>query len=239
MTISSQLSEYSLLLILCRKHFEYLSLKECLVFYQSLAWRILNMHSLNLSSISGFLKTTFINKRVGNAICKDLQRGMSRQVVLFKLILILHEFVNESEDKLELIELLKVDPQRMLGLFFERMNISVTEDLDLGDWTDFTLYMDVVKDCSDFQEKEIIIKSSIYNHEKRKSYSWAELSLSDFTLPDAFLSDETVIKAPKRINLDVVDYFDRYLGQMSEVENIYRETDVSKFHIHPDDVSFV
>jgi hypothetical protein len=236
---SPELSEYSLLLILCRKHFEYLSLKECLVFYQSLVWRILNMTSMNLSAISAFLKNTFQNKYVGNAICKDLQRGMSRQVVVFKLILMIQQFINESKNKHNLIELLKNDPKKILSIFFEENGISVMECLDLGEWTEFKVLLDAAENCLDMQEKEFISNSSRFNHQKLKDCSWGELSLSDFTLPDAFLFDGTVIEAPNRIDLDVMDYFDRHLGQMSEIEKIYKETDVSKFHMHPEDLSHV
>jgi|26BtaG_2_1085354.scaffolds.fasta_scaffold04277_4 hypothetical protein len=236
---SPELSEYSLLLILCRKHFDYLSLKECMVFYQSLVWRILNMNGLNLSIISAFLKYTFLNKYVGNAICKDLQRGMSRQVVVFKLILMLHQFINESKDKNELIGLLKNDPKKILRIFFEENNISVVDSLDVGEWTEFTVHLDTAQKCSKLQEKEFISGSARHNHQKLQDSSWGELSLTDFLLPDALLSDGTVLSAPYRIDLDVVDYFDRHLDQMHKVENIYKATDVSKFHIHPDDVSHV
>ncbi len=236
---SPELSEYTLLLILCRKHFEYLSLKECLNFYQSLVWRILNMNVLNLSIISAFLKFTFLNQYVGNAICKDLQRGMSRQVVVFKLILMLHQFVNESKKKSELIDLLKNNPKMILRVFFEENSISVVESLDVGEWTEFTVHLDTAEACSSLQEKEFIADSSRHNHQKFQHSSWDKLSLADFFLPDALLSDGTVISAPSRINLDVVDYFDRHLPIMNKVERIYKETDVSKFHMHPDDVSHV
>ncbi|MCX2780606.1 hypothetical protein [Microbulbifer thermotolerans] len=236
---SPQLSEYSLPLILCKKHFEYLSLKECLIFYQSLVWRILNMNGLNLSIISAFLKHTFRNKYVGNAICKDLQRGMSRQVVVFKLILMLHQFINESKDKHELIGLLKSDPKKILSVFFEENDISVVDSLDVGEWGEFTVHLDTVRNCSKFQEKEFVSGSARHNHQKLQGSNWGEVSLTDFVLPDALLSDGTVLSAPSRIDLDVVDYFDRHLDQMIKVENIYKATDVSKFHIHPDDVSHV
>lgn len=236
---SPELSEYSLLLILCLKHFEYLSLKECLNFYQSLVWRILSMNGLNLSIISAFLKYTFLNQYVGNAICKDLQRGMSRQVVIFKLILMLHQFVNESEKKSELIDLLKNDPKMILKVFFESNSISVVDSLDVGEWTEFTVHLDTAEACSSLQEKEFISDSSRHNHQKFQHSSWAKLSLADFLLPDALLSDGTVVSAPSRINLDVVNYFDSHLHIMNRIERIYMETDVSKFHIHPDDVSHV
>ncbi|MCX2783683.1 hypothetical protein OQJ46_11870 [Microbulbifer thermotolerans] len=236
---SPQLSEYSLPLILCKKHFEYLSLKECLIFYQSLVWRILNMNGLNLSIISAFLKHTFRNKYVGNAICKDLQRGMSRQVVVFKLILMLHQFINESKDKHELIGLLKSDPKKILSVFFEENDISVVDSLDVGELGEFTVHLDTVRNCSKFQEKEFVSGSARHNHQKLQGSNWGEVSLTDFVLPDALLSDGTVLSAPSRIDLDVVDYFDRHLDQMIKVENIYKATDVSKFHIHPDDVSHV
>jgi hypothetical protein len=236
---SPELSEYSLLLILCKKHFEYLSLKESLVFYQSLVWRILNMNGLNLSVVSAFLKHTFENKYVGDAICKDLQRGMSRQVVIFKLILMLHQFINESKDKRDLIELLKIDPKRILSIFFKENSISVMDRLDVGEWSEFTVHLGTAEDCSDLQEKEFISATSRYNHGKLQGCSWGELSLSDFVLPDAFLSDGTVINAPNRIDLDIVNYFDHHLDQLSKIENLYKKTDVSKFHIHPDNVSHV
>jgi hypothetical protein len=236
---SPELSEYSLLLILCRKHFEYLSLKECLVFYQSLAWRILNMNSLNLSAVSAFLKYTFRNRHIGDAICKDLQRGMSRHVVVFKLILMLHQFVNESKSKKELIELLRKDPKQILKIFFEENQISIEDSFDMGEWTEFTVYLDIAESCSELQEKAFISGSARHNHQKLQNSSWDNLSLTDILLPDTFLSDETVIRAPNRINIDIAEYLELNMEQMISIESIYKNADISKFHIHPDDVTHV
>jgi len=164
---------------------------------------------------------------------------MSRQVVIFKLILMLHQFINESNNKHELIELLKNDPKRILSIFFEEKEISVVDSLDLGEWTQFTVHLETAENCAKLQEGEFISDSSRHNHEKLKDSSWGKLSLADFVLPDAFLSDETVLRAPSRIDLDIVDYFKRHLIQMNKVESIYQKADASKFHIHPDDVSHV
>jgi len=67
----------------CR--FTEFTLKEMLVFLQVIVKFTLNLNMSNLSIISHFLKHTFQNQRVGNAICKDLQRGLEVSQKLLKL----------------------------------------------------------------------------------------------------------------------------------------------------------
>ncbi|MXS84131.1 hypothetical protein [Nitrosomonas oligotropha] len=236
---SAMFSEYSLLIILCRKHFEYLSLKECLIFFQALVSRVLNMSQINLSIISSFLKYTFKNKYVGNAICKDIQRGMSRQVVIFKLILMLHQFINEYENKVDLIKLMKTSPNKLLSIFFNDNSISIQDSLDFGDFTEFTILLNIAAKDYLMPEHKILTESANHNHEVLKRANWGKLSLSDFRLIDCFLSDGGVISAPTRIDFNVEDYFERNLDSLVQLEGVYKTAQVTKFHIHPNDVSYV
>lgn len=230
---SPGLSEYSLLLNICRLHFTYLSLKERLVLYQFLATHVLNMGSMNLSIISSFIEATFANNKIGSAICMDLRRGMSRQVLVFKLILMLHQFVNESKNKEGLIMLLKRDPSDALRRLYAYAGIHVYTELEQGSLSEYSIYLNTIKESQEFQERGFVLYGSEFNHQRLMGNNWASHTLSDFLLPDIFLADETVIEAPRRIEVDIQEYFDRNYQLAGRIDTLYKRTDISKFHLKP------
>ena len=235
----SRYSEYSLLIILCRIHFQYLSLKETLIFFQSLVWRVLNMNALNLSSISAFLKYTFKNEYYGKAICKDLQRGMSRQVVVFKLILLIHQFVNESLEKDSLISLIKESPDEIIDHLFDHHKIKIYHEFDFGELSQFHFTMSRIPDASNMFDKYILTESSEANHKLLQNKKWSDINLHELRLLDSMLSDGTIVSFPNSVSLDVMRYFDDNVKCFGNIETVLKNTDVSKFHIHPDDVVWV
>ncbi|MEH2285736.1 MAG: hypothetical protein V7K90_31215 [Nostoc sp.] len=232
-------SEYSLLLILCKIHFEYLTLKEMLIFFQLLVFRVLNMQIMNLSFMSAFLKRTFKNNHYGRAICKDMQRGMSRHIVVFKLILLVHQFINESSDKLSLIALMKEKPDEVINLMFKYYEINIISELDFGNNSQFYLILENILNEDDMFDKNIIAESSEFNHKVIKEKGWSKVDLSDLKILDSLLSDGSVIRFPDRVSLDVNKYFDNNIDKFLIIEHLFKNTEVSKFHIHPDHVVWV
>lgn len=230
---SPWLSEYSLLLNICRSHFAYLSLKERLILYQFLVTHVLNMGSINLSIISSSLEATFANNKIGSAICMDLRRGMSRQVLVFKLILMLHQFVNESKDKEGLIMLLKRDPTDALRRLYAHAGIHVYAELEQGPLSEYSIYLNTVEESQELQERGFVLHGSEFNHQRLLGNDWASHTLSCFLLPDSFLTDGTVIEAPRRIEVDIQEYFDRNCQLVGKIETLYKRTDISKFHLKP------
>jgi hypothetical protein len=230
---SPDLSEYSLLLTICCLHFEYLSLKECLVLYQFLASTALNMNGMNLSIISSFIETTFANKRIGSAICMDLRRGMSRQVLLFTLILLLYQSVNESQDREGEIMILKRNPREALKRSYAYASIHIYEELEQGPLSEFSIHLKTIKETREFQERDFIHPGSEFNRRRLLGYDWARHTLSDFLLPDIFLIDGTVIEAPQRIGINIQSYFDAHFELTGQIETLYKRLDISKFHQNP------
>lgn len=231
--------EYSLLIILCKAHFDFLTLKEVLLFLEALISRVLNMQTINLSAISSFLANTFQNAHYGRAICKDLQRGMSRPVVVFKLILFVYQLVNTSPEKDFLIGLIKESPEKVFDFVIEYYGIKFGGEIDLGDDNEFSIALKGVLSKEDAFDRSILLESSEVNRETLKRKNWSEISLSDFKLLNSLLSDGTVIDFPNRISLDVMHYFEESLDVLLNIERLFKGADVSKFHIHPDDVVMV
>lgn len=232
---SPGLSEYNLLLNICRLHFDYLSLKECLLLYQFLASHALNLNGINLSILASFIEATFKNKQIGSAICMDLRRGMSRQVVAFKLILMLHQFVNEAQDREALIMLLKRNPSEALKRFYAHANIRLYTDLEEGPLGEYYIYLTTVKESREFQERGFILLGSECNHQRLLGNDWSSHALSDFLLPDIFLANGAVIEAPRRIEVDIQEYFDRYCELAGQIDTLYKRIEISKFHLKPSD----
>lgn len=228
--------EYSLLLILCKIHFKYLTLKELLIFFQRLVFRVLDMQGINLSIISAFLHKTFKNIHYGRAICKDLERGMSRYVVIFKMILLIYQFINESSDKTFLIDLMKEDPDQIIDLLFKYYDIKIIRELDCGDISKFSVVLEMILSENDIFDKDIIVESSEYNRKVLTEKGWQKVNLSDLKLLNSCLSDETVVTFPNMVSLDVMEYFNTNMERIASIESLLKKTDVSKFHIHPDDI---
>ncbi len=112
-----ELLEYNFIFILTKKHFPCLNLKELLIFIKTLIDYILNISAMEISSISTLIKHTIINQYLGNAIIKDMQRGMSRHIILFKFILMIYEYINQDKFKLNNPDDIKNNPRLFLNNF--------------------------------------------------------------------------------------------------------------------------
>ena len=117
---NDDLLEYNLILILLKKHFTFLSLKELLIFTKVLVKYVLNLSLMEISMISTLIKHTNINKHIGNAIVKDMQRGMSRHIVLFKFIFMIYEYMKPNQQyKFNKEHDLKYNPKLFLKNFID------------------------------------------------------------------------------------------------------------------------
>ncbi len=236
---NGEMVEYSLFIILCKIHFKKLSLKEMLIFLQVIIRFTLNLSALNLSIFSHHLKSRFINERVGNAICKDLQRGLSRQVIAFELILLIYEVIQNSQEKESLILELKNNPKLIIDKVFDFFGIEeIYRDIDYSQYGDFGLFLKMILEKNDSFDHLIFKESSQHNFDILKEQNVPEINFDELLLLDMVLDDRTtVITAPNRIKLDVREYSGKIKGQIELLEKVYKENKGRKFHIHPDDIS--
>jgi len=192
----------------------------------------------NLSIISHFLKHTFQNQRVGNAICKDLQRGLSSHVIAFKVILLIYGMIHNSPKKESLILLLKSNPNLIIDAVFDFLGVKIDRNIDYNTiYGDFGGTLRLILESDKFFDQLIFKESSQHNFHILKERNIPEINFDELLLLDMVLDDGTVITAPNRIKLDVREYSKSIEGQIALLENAYKENKGYKFHIHPDDIS--
>ena len=236
--------EYNLILILMNIHFKELSMIELLLFAKTLIGFVLNLSSMEISLVSTFIKYSFQNTYIGNSIVKDMQRGMSRHILVFKFILMMYEYLNSDNDcyKMNTIEAIKNDPKEFIDGFVNEYIMDHLETFIIEEISrlEIEMYFKGFQKYIWSPDVDIIIGSLKNNREYMLTSKGKEiLDVSALYLTDIFLSDGTVIEVPNRININIEDYFEKNLDLFSRIETAFKDTSMSKFHIHPDDVSLV
>jgi len=231
------LSEYNLLLNLCEIHLNFISLKHRLIFLQAVIRFVLNLGVMNLSGISSLIRRTFINKEIGNSICMDLQRGSSRHVVVFKLLLLTYQFINESDEKEKLQRNIESNPYQLIQKMLDNYNIKVDDSFDYGEISEFNMILNSVDSLQSMFDKGILLNSSEYNRELLKNKTFFDFELNEFKLLDYVFLDESIISVPNRIPIDVISHFNDNSDIYGKLDGVFKKIKPSKFHIHPNDVA--
>lgn len=233
-------SEYNLVLLLAKRHFPNLNIKELLTFVKVLIRLVLNLGGMHMSWIATFLKRTFIEKHIGNAIINDIQRGMSRHIIVFKFVLLMYGYLeHESTDKEKLVDVLKQSPIIFINSFMVWYTGKNQDFLEYSELNEFDIGMKSLKKKEKAFDTDILLSSSILNKQIIESETHNLANISNLKLLDIFLSDGTVISMPNRLDIDINDYFTNNQDKFLMIENTFKRTDMYKFHIHPNDVTFV
>ncbi len=224
--------EYNMIIILCKKHFDYLILKELFQFIHVLIRYVLDMGMYDLGYTSKLLSESFINKEIGNAIAHDINRGMSRHIIVFKFILIMHGYITNHTDKLFLMQLQKEKPLDFIETFCKSYNIPITTPNNKH-IKDYFINIGFLNKKSKIFDTDIILKTSKKN--RNSSNPILDLrNLSEYLLLDIFLNDSTIIKMPNRLDIDINEYTDKEVINLDYIE--FDSDKIIKFHVRPNDV---
>lgn len=225
---SSEDSEYKALFILAKNHFPFLNLEELCTFLKMLINNILNFE-MELSMVSGIIHSSFINKSIGKAITHDLNRGMSRHIVIFKFILFIFSFINENEDSEDLKTELKNKPQAVIDKFYK-------EFLRLTPL--YGINFDNSKKILEKQIKIFDTSAILESIDVNKNLVISNLdcinNISNFKLFDIYLGDATIIQVPNRLNTNIDLYSSN--SDILYINKIIKADKIKKFHVHPYDV---
>lgn len=137
---NSKLTEYTSLLHVCHRHYvidlgvEY---QYCLRFLNEICEFSLNINDFeHMSKFANFIEKTNQDRYLGDQICHELRRGMSRYYIAFKLILYVYSWLvtdgSETQTKLKII---KEDPRKAINetLNFCGLDFKFNED-KFGDY---------------------------------------------------------------------------------------------------------
>ena len=220
-------SEYKTLFILTKRHFKFLELKELCIFLKLIIQDVLNMGMLQLSTVSMVLGQTFIDKHIGNSIVHDINRGMSRHIIVFKFILILYSYINEHQNKDLLERNLKNNPRQVLKDFYTELNI----DFGIGD---YPMEVKLLKESDVIFDTNYILESIETNKRLVQGTLDCFNNISSFKLFDIFLGDLSIVHVPNRLNINIDSYSSH--KDIPYVDKIVKAATVKKQHTHPLDV---
>lgn len=232
-------SEYNLVLILAKFHFQELNLKELLIFIKTLIGYVLNLGGMNISLASTFIKHTLAETHIGNAIVKDMQRGMSRHILVFKFILLMHSYLQIGDTKSKILSI-KTDPKEFINNFIKDSEIPINNQLDsIPELNEFNITLKNLEKIEKTFDWNIIENSSKYNKKIIETQKNILFNIKDLKLMDIYLSDETQIKVPNRLDINLKKYSSDNIKLFSKIETLFKNSDMTKFHIHPNDVTYV
>lgn len=229
-------SEYTVLLNLARMHFAELNLKELLVFVATLSRFALDLNDLACAEISYPIQNSINDKYAGEVICQDMRRASSRAVIFFKTLMFMHGWIKCSNYSVRtnVVKILKENPLRAILRFWDSVCNGFSETYNMGESFLFAASLGRVSELADVVDKELLQACSSYNRSILKDRPLALCHLSEVCLPDIFLSDETEINVPNRVEMSISDYLINNMEIINEAEERCKEN-LKKFFMRPGD----
>lgn len=224
-----EMLEYNLIIVLMKMHFSYLSTRELALLTQSLIKYTLNLGSTMISRLSVPIFRGMLNKHIGAAVCEDLCRGASRHVLLLKLIFMLYNELGEAKPVItrdELSEILESSPEDVFNMFLERIGFESKE----FDRIEFDISYKLHQKLAGSFDKNVYFDSIQHNKALLNNSLVGLKSLNSFLLPDFVTADETIIRAPKRLDVDINRYFETVKVDLNTIERNMKKSDIWKPH---------
>lgn len=218
--------EYNMLIILAKKHFPELTLKELATFLNILFLRVLDFGMETLGSLANLFDYTYKNKEIGRHISNEIRRGHCRHIVAFKLILLFFEYVKNNED---MLPLLKNNPYHFINHFLNNFSFYYWEDNKHEFFNIFSFFE--INDINTFDTKMLFDSIKINRKDYQTLYQMR--NISDINLPDIFLNDLSCIKVPSRIDIDISEYSDNPIISFVKKETMKKQ---KRFHMNNNSV---
>lgn len=232
--------EYNILHMLIKVHFPNISLISRLAFSIAIFDFSLNISGMDMSSLANLLVRTIENQKVGDALCNDLCRGMSRHIVAFKMVLLIYQYTEEAGLSVE--ELATIISENPLGLIVAALSHFGRELPSYSDaWFSFSdLEYNVgirhLRSRKGKFEPKGHISSMLKNRALRRSSKYIADNLKRYKLPDLLLDDEARFKMPTRQRYNIIKHWDDMYDECLMLNKLVKSPDVlKKFHLKPDE----
>lgn len=228
--------EYNILHLLIKVHFVELGFLSKLALSVAIFDFALNISGIDMSAMANLLIRTIQNQEAGDALCNDLCRGMSRQVISFKLILLMHQYVEEvglnaqevenllAENPLNLI----VSTLRHFGCELPSYSSSFFSFSDL----EYNAGIRLLRERKGKFEPKGHISSMLKNRRIRRSTGFIAHGLKRYKLPDLLLDDEARFKMPNRQRYNIIKHWDEMYEEGLALNRLVKNPGtMKKFHM--------
>jgi hypothetical protein len=226
--------EYNIIHILVATHFSEHSLRHRLRFVSVLCELALNISSDRLSVLANKINDRMLNKYLGDALCNDLCRGMSRQVVTFYLVLMVYDYIKHVNLSVEEVAaLLEEAPSRLIADTLDAFEVEFppSEDISSFEYA-FTLRL-LRQQRSKFLLPGFVSSASFNRRLRQKMLSTSSM-YKKLRLPDILLDDHTKIRLPTRLNANVEGHWSDIYEECSLLNEFVEDPEVmKKFHMKP------
>lgn len=208
--------EYNAFHLLISIHFPKLVVVDRLKIVAAIADFSMNVSGIHLSKVANTIARSILNDRLRNALCNELCRGMSRQVVAFKVLMFVYQYCQEiglSDD--DISERLR-DPLALICSALKHFGCDLKTEFvrSLSDF-EYGCSIGTLRSGKGEFEPAGHIQAMRRNRRLRKSTSFISERLSCFKLPDLYLSDDKYFKMPNRQRFNLWLYF-------SEIYEVYK-----------------
>lgn len=226
--------EYNIIHILVAIHFPAHTLRHRLKLVSTLCQLALDISSIDLSMLANKINDAIKNKYLGDALCNDLCRGMSRQVVVFYLVLWLYGYTQEAEMTTDQVAQYFEGPiHQLLDDMLRRFGLEHPLSQKLSDF-EFSNSIELLRRN---RRKFILpgaLRAATFNRKIRKSQLSTGQAFRRLLLPDIILDDHSKVRPPSRIRASVLHYWDRMYDECTNLDEMVEDPDVmKKFHMHP------
>lgn len=228
--------EYNILHLLIKLHFPELNFLSKLSLSVAIFDFALNISGIDMSAMANLLVRTITNRETGDALCNDLCRGMSRQVVSFKLILLIHQYINETGlGNQEMTDLLEKDPLSIIISTLKHFGLELPSHkgntLSFSD-LEYNAGIRLLRKHKGKFEPKGHISSMLKNRRIRRTSCFIAHNLKKYELPDLLLDDETRFKMPTRQRYNVTQHWDEMYEECLAFNKLANSPDVNKkFHL--------
>lgn len=229
--------EYNIIHILVAIHFPGHTLRHRLRLVSTLCQLALDIYALDLSMLANVINDRIKNHYLGDALCNDLCRGMSRQVIVFYLVLWLYDYIQHEGLSFDVVaDYIEKDLDGLIDSVLKGFGLERPLSRRMSDF-EFKFYQNSLRsDCGKFILPGTF-KAATHNRRVRKSQLFTGKALRQLQLPDIVLEDLTKVRALSRIEANVVLHWDNMYDECSELDGMARDPDVMrKFHMSPDEV---
>lgn len=224
-----EFSEYSLLLYVIFIHFKSdLNLEEILRFTSALSRISLDASIIFCSEFGAKIRNTFKNKIIGFDICMDLSRGMSRQIIFFKTVLLMYGWLNNLPliKKEILLKDLKKSPKTIIDEFLNEMGLNRYSILIDFEFQSKLENLKAYKDIPDYIYARMLTD---YNRAILKNESVGD-KLNSLHYPAILLDDDSEANPILKIDVNHLEFVKNNIELYSKLDSIYRKNKHKKFH---------
>jgi hypothetical protein len=221
-----ELCEYTLLVRLVRLHFPDLEFEQQLNLVAALARFTLNLGVADLSMVANRL--AFSNNYLGGALKMDLRRGASRAIVFLKTIFGLYAALHD-ESGADLSQQLRISPHAAIHELWSRQT-----DGMLGALDEFAPMLHKLPHDTGLHDLEVFTNTAIVNRQMLATQPPGRLAFSALQLPDILLGDNTAVRMPNRLALDMFASLEANLPVLCWLQSQCNEAAaIRKFYMSP------